>query len=116
MAGYQHEVQYLLAFHKVLSWDLLFFFVYINDLPANIRHDMKLFADDTSLFRIANDPNQAAADINHDRNIINTWAHQWRMLFNSDPMKQAVEVTFSTKRNSTNHPVLKFNNVPVTKS
>ena len=30
-------------------------------------------------------------------------------------MKQAVEITFSTKRNSINHSVLKFNNVPVAK-
>ena len=37
------------------------------------------------------------------------------MLFNPDPMKQAVEITFSTKINSVDHPVLKFNNVPVAK-
>ena len=93
----------------------LFFLVYINDLTATIRYDMKLFADDTSLFRTANDLNQAAADMNHDLNSIRNWARQWRMLFNPDPMKQAVEITFSTKRNPINHPVLKFNNVPVAK-
>ena len=77
----------------------LFFLVYINNLTANIMCDIKLFVDDTSLFRTANDPNQAAADMNHDLNIIKNWAHQWRMLFNPDPMKQAVEIAFSTKRN-----------------
>ena len=30
-------------------------------------------------------------------------------------MKQAVKITFSTKRSSINHPILKFNNVPVAK-
>jgi len=51
--------------------------------------------------------------MNHDLNIIKNWVHQCGMLFNPEPMKQAVEITFSTKRNSINHPVLKFNNVPV---
>ena len=94
---------------------ILFFLVYINDLTANIRCDIKLFANDTSLFRDANDPNDAAVDMNHDLNIIKNWAHQWRMLFNPDPMKQAVEITFSTKINSVDHPVLKINNTPVAK-
>ena len=89
--------------------------MHINNLTANIGCDMKLFADDISLFRTANDPNQAAADMNHDLNIINNWAHQLRMLSNPDPMKQSVEITFSTKRNSINHPVLKFDNVLVAK-
>ena len=87
--------------------------MYINDLTANIRCDIKLFANDNSLFRTANDPNQAAADMNHDLNIIKNRAHQWRMLFNPDLMKQAVEITFSTKGNSIYHPVLRFSNVPV---
>ena len=64
---------------------------------------------------MAYDPNKAAADINHDSGIINTWAHQWRKLFNPDPMKQAVEITFSTKRNPINYSSLEFNNVPVVK-
>ena len=76
----------------------LFFLVYINDLTANIRCNMKLIADDTSLFITANDLNQAVADMNHDLNIIKNWAHQWRMLFNPDHMMQAVEITFSTIR------------------
>ena len=88
--------------------------MYINDLTANIRYDMKLFADDTALLRTANDPNQAAADMNHNLNIIKNWAHRWCMLFNPDPMKQTVEITFSAK-NYVNPPVLKFNNVPVAK-
>ena len=37
------------------------------------------------------------------------------MLFNSDPMKQAVEIAFSTTRIFINHTVFKFNNVPVAK-
>ena len=32
----------------------LFFLIYINDLPQGLTSDVKLFADDTSLFAIVN--------------------------------------------------------------
>ena len=71
----------------------LFFLVYINDLTDNLKCNVKLFADDTSLFTIVHNPDQAASDMNHDLDIIKSWAYNWRMLFNPDPAKQAVEVT-----------------------
>ena len=54
------------------------------------------------------DPHTAALDMNHDLNLIKLWAHSWRMSFNPDPTKQAVEVTFSKKRIQTNHPPIFF--------
>ena len=36
----------------------LFFLIYINDLTENLKCNAKLFADDTSLFTIAQDPFQ----------------------------------------------------------
>ena len=76
---------------------------------------MKLFADDTSLFTIVHNPDQAASDMNHDLDVIKSWARNWRMLFNPDPTKQAVEVTFSRKKISANHPPVLFNDIPVIK-
>ena len=38
------------------------------------------------------------------------WACQWKMSFNPDPSKQAVEVRFSTKNSKENLPNLIFNN------
>ena len=76
---------------------------------------MKLFADDTSIFTVVNDPHKAARDLNHDLNLIKLWAHNWRMTFNPDPTKQAVEVIFSKKKTPTNHPPIFFNNIPVMK-
>ena len=35
---------------------------------------------------------------------------QWKMLFNPDPIKRAIEVCFSHKRDKEVHPLLKFNN------
>ena len=51
--------------------------------------------------------------MNHDLNLINLWARKWRMSFNPDPTKQAVEVTFSKKRSPVNHPPIFFNKAPV---
>ena len=65
----------------------LFFLIYINDLTENLSCGVKLFADDTSLFTIVQDPNPAASDLNHDLDLTGLWAHKWRMSFNPDQRK-----------------------------
>ena len=60
----------------------LFFLVYINDLSVGLKCNVKLFADDTSLFTVVEDSNTAASDMNHDLDLISQWAHAWRMTFN----------------------------------
>ena len=62
---------------------------------------------------IVQDPNTAANDMNHDLEMISKWAHDWRMSFNPDPQKQAVELIFSKRKAEANHPVILFNNLPV---
>ena len=76
----------------------LLFLVYINDLTEYLRCNVKLFADDTSLFTVVQDSNSAASDMNQDLELISQWAHDWRMSFNPDPQKQAVELIFSRKK------------------
>ena len=93
----------------------LFFLVYINDLTTDLKCNVKLFADDTSLFTVVQEPNAAAEDMNHDLELISQWAHDWRMSFNPDPQKQAVELLLSKKRQEMDHPVILFNNTPVKK-
>ena len=93
----------------------LFFLVYINDLTENLKCNIKLFADDTSLFTVVQNPNTATNDMNHDLESMKQWAHQWRMSFNPDPQEQAVEIIFSRKRNISDHPVVLFNDTPVKK-
>ena len=93
----------------------LFFLVYINDLTEDLRCNVKLFADDTSLFTVIEDSNAAANDMNHDLKLINQWAHSWRMSFNPNPQKQAVELIFSRKKNEIDHHVVLFNDTPVKK-
>ena len=88
----------------------MFFLVYTNDLTENLKCNVKLFADDTSLFTVFKNSNTAAEDMNHDLELIRQWAHDWRMSFNPDLQKQAVEIIFSRKRNKIDHPGILFNN------
>ena len=78
----------------------LLFLIYINDLQKNIMSNVKCFADDTMLFSVIKDPQLSATDLNHDLEVINQWAFQWKMAFNPDPTKQATEILFylQTKR------------------
>ena len=57
------------------------------------------------------DPIISANDLNHDLDIINQWAHPWKMEFNPNPTNQATEGLFSCKKSSPTHPQLIFNGV-----
>ena len=76
----------------------VFFLVYINDLTRDLKCSVELLADDTSLFTVVQDPNTAANDMNHDLELIRQWACDWKMSFNPDPQKQAVELMFPRKK------------------
>ena len=67
------------------------------------------------MFTVVEDSNTAANDMNHDLELISQWAYDWKMSFNPDPQKQAVELVFSKKNIEIHHPVIHFNNIPVTK-
>ena len=69
-----------------------------DDLMSNV----KLLADDTSLFSVVHDVNTSSTDLNNDLRKISDWAIQWKMSFNPDPSKQAQEVIFSRKRQNNN--------------
>ena len=94
----------------------LLFLIYINDISLNINSIVKLFADDTSIFSIVDDPNISASNLNDDLEKINQWSYQWKMEFNPGISKQAKEVIFSTKNKKVPHPDLTFNNINVTKT
>ena len=86
----------------------LFFLLYINDLADNISSEAKLFADNTSLFTVVYDIDVATDKLNRDLEIISNWAHQWMIQFNPDKNKQAVQVTFSQKKDAVIHPTVFF--------
>ena len=87
----------------------LLFLIYINDLSDNLASNPKLFADDTSLFSVVKNVDASNIDLNNDLKKIGEWAFQWKMSFNPDPTKQAQELIFSRKVQTTNPPPLFFN-------
>ena len=75
---------------------------------------MRLFADDSSLFLRVRDIQVSHDTLMSDLEKITQWANQWKMQFNPDISKQAIEVIFSQKRTQKpNHPPLTFNGIPV---
>ena len=51
------------------------FLCYINDLPHNINHELKLFADDVKLFaKVDNALNDES--LQNDLNAISEWSHK----------------------------------------
>ena len=57
----------------------LLFLVYINDLTDNISSNIKLFADDSSLFTRVDGINVTHSRLVRDLETIKKWAYQWKM-------------------------------------
>ena len=91
------------------------FLIYINDLEIGIKSKVNFFADDTMIYSAVHNPTQTASVLNHDLGIISQWAHQWKISYNPEPSKQAVEILFSQKKIKVTHPPLFFNGTIVDK-
>lgn len=85
----------------------LLFLLYINDIVTDIGSHIRLFADDTSLFIIVDNPITAANCLNTDLNKISRWAETWLVTFN--PTKTEA-LLFSRKLNKPQHPPLLMQN------
>jgi hypothetical protein len=52
----------------------LLFIIFINDIVNKINAEIKLFADDTSLYLIVDNPNDTAFLLNQDLNQLQRWS------------------------------------------
>ena len=82
-------------------------------MPDGLKFNVKLFANDTSLFSVFKNKEESASDITNGLDTISIWAYNWKMSFNPDPKKPAQEVLFSRKNSNIIHPIIYFNNVQV---
>lgn len=89
----------------------LLFLLYINDIVTDIDSNIRLFADDTSLFIIVENPTTAANCLNSDLSKISQWASSWLVSFN--PTKTE-SLRFSRKLNQLHHPPLYMQNHEIT--
>ena len=82
----------------------------VHCLLDNLESNVKLFADDTSMFSVVRDPIKTLQKLNNDLDKVSPWANKWKMYFNPDPPKQAQEVIFWRKINNVYHLPLLFDN------
>ena len=85
----------------------LLFLLYVNDIVNDIGANIRLFADDTSLFIIVDDPVTAAECLNADLGRISNWADTWLVSFN--PTKTE-SLLISRKLSNPVHPPIYMQN------
>ena len=63
----------------------ILFLIYINDIVNDISSNIKLFADDTSIYLVVDhDEYIVAENLNRDIDKINEWSKRWLVKFNPD--------------------------------
>ena len=90
----------------------LLFLLYINEIVVDIKSSMKLFADDTSLYIIVDDPIQAAEQLNFDLAKIHRWAEKRQVTFNP---KKLECILLARKYNKPYHPPVLLNRTHIAK-
>ena len=88
----------------------LMFLIYINDIVNDLGCNIRLVAEDTSLYVIVDDPASVSDLVDSDLQTIHNWAQNWLVTFN--PQKSE-ELIISRKAVFVDHTVAKMNNVEV---
>ena len=65
-----------MVYHKEVFWVQYNFFIYINELPNEIKSDIYMFADDTKVFRTIK-TNDDQCILQDDLDELTAWATQW---------------------------------------
>ena len=89
----------------------LLFLIYINDIVEEIGSNIRLFADDTSLYLIVDDPDTTADLMNADLDKIHSWSQSWLVTFNPNKTEELIK---SRKAAPPDHPPLYMNNTQET--
>ena len=82
--------------------DTLLFLIYLNYIIDVVKSEMRLFAEDTTLFIDVLDHTTAAESLNSDMVSINEWSNNWLVTFN--PVKP--ESMIISKKRKAIHPTV----------
>jgi hypothetical protein len=85
--------------------DFFLFLLFINDIENEVLNNIKMFADDTSLYCVVEDQTSAAESLNEDLAFIHRWSSDWEIMFNATKTKSML---FSREKMA-NLPLLFFN-------
>ena len=88
----------------------LLFLLYINAIVKDIGSNIRLFADDTSLYIIVENPEVAADILNTDLAKVAAWAKTWLVTFNA---LKTDSLLISRKHNQALHPPVYMQDQPV---
>ena len=88
----------------------LLFLIFINDIVTGVGCNIRLFADDTSLYIIVEHPDVAARCINIDLDIISDWACKWLVKFSPPKIDSML---LSREINKPYYPPLFMSNVQI---
>ena len=75
---------------KTLHSGPLLFLVYINDLTDAVNGNLRLHADDSTLYFSHTNKEQAAIESNRDLSKVSDWAKQWFVEFNPNKTESMV--------------------------
>ena len=88
----------------------LLFLIYINDITDDLESCPFIFADDTALFEVVDNPTSSTELLNNDLNKISEWSDRWLVTMNPSKTKS---MTFSNKKEKESHPVLSMRGCPI---
>ena len=75
----------------------LLFLIFINDISEIVKSEIRIFADDTTLFVVGDDIDVTTTALNNDLNSLQVWANQWLVTFNPSKTKSLL-ISTKTER------------------
>lgn len=80
----------------------LLFLLYINDISEFLSSTVKLYADDTKIYREIIDPIKDSQLLQDDLNNLSAWARKWQLRFNADKC-ESMRITHLRDKSVTNY-------------
>ena len=69
--------------------------LFINDIENEVLNNIKMFADDTSLYCVVEDQTSAAESLNEDLACIHRWSSDWGITFNATKTQNPINILVS---------------------